>query len=97
MFLIGILCLSNTGWYALEVKMESWGVRSFKFYWQNVEDQYLGPGFVLISQQKISKFGKQKKQKYSDICYFEKFNYQTQVGCCKVFAQHTTEDILNII
>ena len=37
-------------------------MRSFSFYWQNVEDQYLGPGFVLLSQQQRSKFDKQKNR-----------------------------------
>ena len=39
--------------------MESWAVRPFKFQWQNVKDEYLGPGFASVSPQQKSKFGRQ--------------------------------------
>ena len=35
--------------------MGSWAVRSFKFQWLNVKDEYLGPGSASISLQKKKK------------------------------------------
>ena len=42
--------------------MESWGVKPLKFQWQNVNDEYLGPAFVSMSQQQKSKFGRQRNK-----------------------------------
>ena len=42
--------------------MESWAVSSFRFQWQNVNDEYLRPGFALISPQRKSKFRRQRNK-----------------------------------
>ena len=42
--------------------MEPWAVRPFKSQWQNVEEEYLGPGFASRSPQQKSKFGRQRNE-----------------------------------
>ena len=34
-------------------------MRPFKFQWQKVEDEYVGPGIVSISPQRLNKFSMQ--------------------------------------
>ena len=38
------------------ILVESWAVSPFKFQWQKVRDEYLGPGFSSMSPQHDSKF-----------------------------------------
>ena len=53
-----------------DISVESWAVSLFKFQWQKVRDEYLGPGFSSMSPQQDSKFW-MKNKKNCNICYFE--------------------------
>ena len=43
--------------------MKSWVGRSFKFQWQKIKNEYLGPGLVLTSPHWESKFVIQRNKK----------------------------------
>ena len=47
--------------------MRSWAVKPFKFQWQNVKDEFLGPGFAFVSLQRKSEF---ERQRNKDITIF---------------------------
>ena len=42
--------------------MKSWAVMPFKFWWQNVKDEYFGQGFASMLSQRKSKFGRQRNK-----------------------------------
>ena len=46
----------------------NWGTINVKE--QNVKDEYLGPGFTLISPQSKRKLGRQRNKIYSYFCHF---------------------------
>ena len=45
----------------------NWGTINVKE--QNVKDEYLGPGFTLISPQSKRKLGRQRDKMYSYFCH----------------------------